>query len=139
MGDNKINLHPTSSDEDVGKGKMDELEMVETASIHGSMADKSNRAPELVRNLSPETREILETKLRRKIDARLMPLIIIMYILNYLDRNNIAAARLAGLEKDLKLVGNQFQVRCCLKPSYLYTMTDLHSRHPSVFCSWDIF
>jgi len=32
-----------------------------------------------------------------------------MYILNYLDRNNIAAARLAGLEKDLKLHGSQYQ------------------------------
>ncbi|KAH8698005.1 MFS transporter [Talaromyces proteolyticus] len=32
-----------------------------------------------------------------------------MYILNYLDRNNIAVARLAGLEDDLHLVGNQYQ------------------------------
>jgi hypothetical protein len=27
----------------------------------------------------------------------------------YLDRNNIAAARLSGLEADLKLQGNQYQ------------------------------
>lgn len=33
-----------------------------------------------------------------------------MYILNYLDRNNIAAARLAGLEKDLNLHGSQYQL-----------------------------
>lgn len=30
--------------------------------------------------------------------------------MNYLDRNNIAAAKLAGILTDLKLVGVQFQV-----------------------------
>ena len=54
--------------------------------------------PELVKDLSPEERQHLEAALVRKIDTRLLPMIILMYILNYLDRNNIAAARLAGLE-----------------------------------------
>jgi MFS family permease len=35
-------------------------------------------------------------------------MIIVMYILNYLDRNNIAAAGLSGLQKDLALGGTQF-------------------------------
>lgn len=34
--------------------------------------------------------------------------------MNYIDRNNIAAARLAGLEKDLGLVGVQYQASCFL-------------------------
>ena len=29
--------------------------------------------------------------------------------MNYIDRNNYAAARLQGLEKDLGLVGDQYQ------------------------------
>lgn len=29
-------------------------------------------------------------------------------VLNYLDRNNIAAARLGTLEEDLNIVGNQY-------------------------------
>lgn len=33
----------------------------------------------------------------------------IMYILNYLDRNNIAAARLYGIVKDTGLVGTEYQ------------------------------
>lgn len=37
-----------------------------------------------------------------------LPMIVIMYILNYLDRNNIAAAKLAGLIEDLHLTGDQF-------------------------------
>lgn len=43
-------------------------------------------APELIRNMTPEERELAEKKLRRKIDARLMPMIVLMYIMNYLDR-----------------------------------------------------
>lgn len=54
--------------------------------------------PELVKYLSPEERQRRESALVRRIDFRLLPMIIIMYIMNYLDRNNIAAARLAGLQ-----------------------------------------
>lgn len=36
-------------------------------------------------------------------------MIVIMYIMNYLDRNNIAAAKLAGLIEDLNLKADQFQ------------------------------
>jgi hypothetical protein len=66
--------------------------------------------PPLLRDLSDEDRHKLDLKLRRKIDLRLLPMIVIMYILNYLDRNNIAAARLAGMPKDLNLKANEFQV-----------------------------
>lgn len=47
---------------------------------------------------------------------RLMPMVVIMYIMNYLDRNNIAAARLGGLEEDLGLKGTEYQV--CRPLSY---------------------
>lgn len=36
-------------------------------------------------------------------------MVIAMYILNYLDRNNISTAKLAGLQADLHLVGNEYQ------------------------------
>jgi MFS family permease len=65
--------------------------------------------PPYVRSLGPDERGDVEKNLVRKIDARLIPMIILMYIMNYLDRNNIAAARLGGLESDLDLVGNQYQ------------------------------
>ncbi|KAM3076383.1 hypothetical protein ACMFMG_007203 [Clarireedia jacksonii] len=66
-------------------------------------------APEWIRDLSPEERINIEGKLKRKIDLRLLPMVILMYIMNYLDRNNIAAARLAGMEKDLNLKGDEYQ------------------------------
>ncbi|KAL5507991.1 hypothetical protein ACEPAH_5609 [Sanghuangporus vaninii] len=54
-----------------------------------------------------EARKRLERKLLRKLDMR-VSILIIIYILNYIDRNNAAAARLRGFEEDLHLVGEQF-------------------------------
>jgi hypothetical protein len=44
------------------------------------------QAPEFIRNLTPEERAHLEKRLKRKIDLRLLPAVIIMYIMNYIDR-----------------------------------------------------
>ncbi|KAF2418944.1 MFS transporter [Tothia fuscella] len=49
-----------------------------------------------------------EKALLRKIDARIMPTLILMIILNYLDRNALANARVQGLEKSLHLTGSEF-------------------------------
>lgn len=49
-----------------------------------------------------------EIRLVRKLDWHIMPALWAMYFLNYLDRNAIAQARLNNLEKDLKLVGSQY-------------------------------
>jgi hypothetical protein len=49
-------------------------------------------------------------KVLRKVDTRLLPLLILMYLLNFLDRSNLAQARLGGLEKDLGMVGSDFNL-----------------------------
>ncbi|KAG8688454.1 actin [Ceratobasidium sp. 423] len=54
-----------------------------------------------------EARRALERRLLRKLDLR-MSILIFIYILNYIDRNNAAAARLRGFEEDLGLTGQQF-------------------------------
>ncbi|KAL9016034.1 MAG: hypothetical protein Q9185_006600 [Variospora sp. 1 TL-2023] len=69
---------------------------------------KRREAPPLVRDLAPEERDRLERALVKKIDLRLLPMLIIMYLMNYLDRNNIAAARLAGLQEELGLEDTQY-------------------------------
>ncbi|KAI0486987.1 major facilitator superfamily domain-containing protein [Xylaria cf. heliscus] len=51
-----------------------------------------------------------ERKLIRKLDWHLIPLIMLLYTFSFLDRVNIGNARLYGLEKDLGLTGNQFQI-----------------------------
>ncbi|KAL8303360.1 hypothetical protein RB601_007867 [Gaeumannomyces tritici] len=50
-----------------------------------------------------------EIKLVRKLDMYMMPILWLMYWLNYLDRNAIALARLNGLEKDLNLKPGEYQ------------------------------
>ncbi|KAF8604467.1 MFS general substrate transporter [Ceratobasidium sp. AG-I] len=54
-----------------------------------------------------EARRLLEKRLLRKLDLR-MGILVFIYILNYIDRNNAAAARLRGFEEDLGLSGQQF-------------------------------
>ncbi|KAL5347514.1 hypothetical protein ACLOAV_007826 [Pseudogymnoascus australis] len=46
----------------------------------------------------------------RKVDLRLIPALFIMYILNYLDRNNIGNAKEAGMEKDLQLSSSDYSL-----------------------------
>ncbi|KAJ7733611.1 MFS general substrate transporter [Mycena olivaceomarginata] len=48
-----------------------------------------------------------ERKLWRKVDLRLMPILSLMYLLSFLDRGN---ARLDGLQDQLKLTGNKYNV-----------------------------
>jgi sugar phosphate permease len=51
-----------------------------------------------------------ERKLVRKFDMRLMPILFVLYLFCFIDRSNIGNARIAGLEKDLKLVGFQYNI-----------------------------
>ncbi|KAK9357891.1 major facilitator superfamily domain-containing protein [Lipomyces starkeyi] len=49
-------------------------------------------------------------KLLCKLDLHILPIIVMMYLLNYLERSNLSQARLGGLETDLGLPGNQFNI-----------------------------
>ncbi|KPI39180.1 putative transporter [Cyphellophora attinorum] len=51
-----------------------------------------------------------EAKLVRKIDLRLMPTLIVMYIFNYLDRTNIGNAKVGGMQTDLKLTSSDYSL-----------------------------
>lgn len=49
-----------------------------------------------------------EIKLVRKLDIWIMPMLWLMYWLNYLDRNAIALARLDNLEEELGISDSQY-------------------------------
>ncbi|KAL6352420.1 hypothetical protein LRP88_14187 [Fusarium phalaenopsidis] len=49
-----------------------------------------------------------EVALVKKLDMYLMPILWIMYFLNFLDRNAIVNGKLNGLDKDLGMVGSQY-------------------------------
>ena len=52
-----------------------------------------------------ETKRIL-----RKVDYRLLPVLTLLYVLAFLDRGNIGNAKVAGMNKELKLTGTQYNL-----------------------------
>ena len=65
--------------------------------------------PEVLLSYSSVELLAMEKSLVRKIDLRSLPILIILFILNILDRNAIANARLGGLEKTLQIDDVQYQ------------------------------
>src|SRR5205823_4012048 len=49
-------------------------------------------------------------RIRRKIDFRLLPLLILLYTLAFLDRVNIGNARLWHMERDLQMEGWDYNI-----------------------------
>ncbi|KAJ5729718.1 uncharacterized protein N7483_004226 [Penicillium malachiteum] len=90
--------------------KCSENQHIEQYVLENPKAQGLKAVPEVLLTLSSEEREQKEKALVRKIDTRLLIIMLVMYILNYLDRNNIAAAKLAGLQDDLNLTGDEYQV-----------------------------
>lgn len=94
-----------------GPGDKENVETVERTPQY-SPADHLDRA----RAMTPAYRAAVEKSLKRKLDAR-CSLFVLIYIMNYLDRNNMAAARLKGLQTDLDLNYNQYST--CLSILYV--------------------
>ncbi|KAI4681173.1 uncharacterized protein J4E88_005680 [Alternaria novae-zelandiae] len=51
-----------------------------------------------------------ERKLLMKVDLCVLPTVIVLYLLCFIDRTNIGNARIAGMEEDLKLEGYDYNV-----------------------------
>ncbi|KAL5113494.1 hypothetical protein ACEQ8H_008630 [Pleosporales sp. CAS-2024a] len=91
-----------SSNQNCDKADATQIERLESIS-------KTNTVIDTYRSYSTEYRNENERKLVRKIDKRLLPLIVIIYLFNYLDRNSITQARLYGLQKDTHVNGAVYQ------------------------------
>jgi len=75
-----------------GKGNVSHVEVVGTGNmaitdhdIIGEKAQVSDEEAFVLQQLMPEEKDI-EKKLRRHVDFLIMPLVIIVYMLNYIDR-----------------------------------------------------
>ncbi|RDW66519.1 MFS general substrate transporter-10 [Coleophoma cylindrospora] len=99
-------MHSNSSNHDGEKDIPQQIEHIPSVN-DGAVVD--DRMPTMLRNMTALERQTLNKQLRQRIDRRLLPFMLLMYILNYLDRNNIASARLAHLEEELKLKGSEYQ------------------------------
>jgi MFS family permease len=51
---------------------------------------------------------ISERALVRKLDRRLLPPLILLYLLSFLDRSNVANARIEGLEDEIAMTGDEY-------------------------------
>lgn len=75
---------------DTDSKMVDAVQNADTAIETGSQTKSSGcihpERPLLLRDLTEEEYEQMEKNLVRKIDRRLLPPLIIMYIMNYLDR-----------------------------------------------------
>ncbi|RGP78857.1 hypothetical protein FLONG3_3056 [Fusarium longipes] len=74
-------------------------------------------APDVYQGLSPEDADFMRgyegkkgQKVVRKIDFRLLPIMAVLYLLAHIDRGNIGNAKIEGMDKDLGLVGNQYNI-----------------------------
>ncbi|OLN97497.1 putative transporter C1683.12-like protein 2, partial [Colletotrichum chlorophyti] len=87
-----------------------------------------------------------EAALVRKIDAYLLPLIALMYLLSYMDRTNIGNARIAGMDRDLDLDSSRYSVALVVffvgyvvfeVPSNMILTRIRPSIYlPSIMCAW---
>ncbi|OJA19422.1 hypothetical protein AZE42_02257 [Rhizopogon vesiculosus] len=76
-----------------------------------------------------------EKRLLRKLDLRVAFLVLI-YIMNYMDCNNVAAARLRGFEEDLNMTGNQFNTLISiLYLGYVFIQVPSSHKKPSIYLS----
>lgn len=64
--------------------------------------------PECLQRYTPNELKLLEKKLVWKIDVRILPIIIIMFVFNIIDRNGLTNARLGTLEKDTHLDNHEY-------------------------------
>jgi hypothetical protein len=46
----------------------------------------------------------------QQIDIRLIPIMAVLYLLSHIDRANIGNAKIEGMDKDLGLTGNQYNI-----------------------------
>ncbi|KAI9898800.1 hypothetical protein N3K66_007160 [Trichothecium roseum] len=93
---------------------------VDAAKVHAADVEEYASAPAQAKDdfpaMDPARRAAIEKRLKRKLDTR-CSLFVLIYIMNYLDRNNIASARLGGLQEDLNLDDTQYAT--CLSILYV--------------------
>jgi hypothetical protein len=68
-----------------------------------------NEGEEQLHSNRPTFTQAEEERVLRKLDRRVVLFVALLYLLSFLDRSNIGNARIAGLERDLKLSGEQYE------------------------------
>ncbi|KAI0741190.1 MFS general substrate transporter [Earliella scabrosa] len=120
------------------------VEHVERSSPMGvAPSTASDRAKQALLDgdlLADDVRPAAERRLVRTLDMRLLPTVILIYIMNYIDRIAVTSARLKGLEEDLNLTDIQYEtVLAILYASYVPAQIPsnmailIHAARPSYY------
>ncbi|CAI6099440.1 hypothetical protein V2G26_004117 [Clonostachys chloroleuca] len=87
--------------ENLGEKDLESIHEVESVSGQRQLTPLEIRARfDTLRDLSEEQVEELNKKFVKKLDWKMMPMVTVMFLLNYLDRVNVSNARLAGFQSD---------------------------------------
>ncbi|KAF7117318.1 hypothetical protein CNMCM5793_006067 [Aspergillus hiratsukae] len=89
----------------MSKSATEEIEFTQT-----KLENASDALYEAYASKDPEWHRQMTRSLLRKVDLHLLPFLVVMYLLNFLDRNNLSQARLGTLEKDLGMTGTDFNL-----------------------------
>ncbi|KAK9784537.1 hypothetical protein SCARD494_12792 [Seiridium cardinale] len=102
----------------------DDTEHCDSKPLH-LLPDELPLPDELAHLTRDECRQ-LERRLTRRLDCTLMPVVFLLFLLNILDRNNIASAKIVGLTDTLGLTNDQYNT--CLLMFYVgYCITQVPS------------
>ncbi|SCV05130.1 LANO_0H00694g1_1 [Lachancea nothofagi CBS 11611] len=102
MSDDKLDVSSDAKDE---VNEVNELGPSAT-----SLASGDSQGIETLQKLLAEKHGVQERRLQWKIDVCVVPALILLYFAAFLDRINISNAKLYGIEDDLGLQGNQFNI-----------------------------
>jgi ACS family allantoate permease-like MFS transporter len=89
------------------RGSLDATNAAKKILAHSSDADEAMKA--FASGEVVEIDEATNKRLLRIIDFRMMPLMCVVYGLNYLDKTTLSYASIMGIKKDINLVGDNYQ------------------------------
>ncbi|KAH8891984.1 MFS general substrate transporter [Thozetella sp. PMI_491] len=95
---------------DSGAPKLDDPVAVDETTALLASDGSAGRLDQRFDGRDPEWLAARNAALLRKIDLSLIPFLVTMYLLNFLDRTNLAQARQGTLEKDLGMSGTNFNL-----------------------------
>ncbi|KAL8399501.1 hypothetical protein RB594_000038 [Gaeumannomyces avenae] len=89
-------------------GRSDSPEKPAVAMVEGqqNLGVLSEEDALFLANFPPEAKK----RVIRKIDLRLIPMLMILYLMTYLDKTNIGNAKIEGLLESLHMTGDQFNI-----------------------------
>lgn len=88
------------------------VEHKQTEDIAEKISHSSNSGKLEAQNVEYDEAEA--ARVLRKVDMRLVPMLALLYLVAFIDRSNIGNAKIAGMTKDLKMTGTQYNTAVTL-------------------------